>query len=46
MHLGLTVQTRRPPPRGGWGSFPVAPINMILAAAYITQLFGLPAGGT
>jgi amino acid transporter len=26
----------------GW--FPVAPINMILAAAYITQLFGLPAG--
>jgi len=26
----------------GW--FPVAPINMILAAAYITQLFGLPTG--
>ncbi|MFI5041417.1 MAG: APC family permease [Acidimicrobiales bacterium] len=26
----------------GW--FPVAPINMILAAAYITQLFGLPSG--
>jgi amino acid transporter len=24
--------------------FPVAPINMILAAAYITQLFGLPSG--
>src|ERR1700694_2333931 len=28
----------------GW--FPVAPINMILAAAYITQLFGLPAGSS
>ena len=26
----------------GW--FPVAPINMILASAYITQLFGIPAG--
>ena len=26
----------------GW--FPVAPINMILAAAYITQFFGLPSG--
>jgi amino acid transporter len=28
----------------GW--FPVAPINMILAAAYITQLFGLPKGSS
>jgi amino acid transporter len=26
----------------GW--FPVAPINMILASAYITQLFGIPKG--
>jgi amino acid transporter len=26
----------------GW--FPVAPINMILASAYITQLFSIPAG--
>ena len=26
----------------GW--FPVAPINMILASAYITQLFGIPQG--
>jgi amino acid transporter len=26
----------------GW--FPVAPINMILASAYITQLFAIPAG--
>jgi amino acid transporter len=26
----------------GW--FPVAPINMILAAAYITDLFGIPSG--
>ena len=26
----------------GW--FPVAPINMILASAYITQLFGIPSG--
>jgi amino acid transporter len=30
---------------GYWlGWFPVAPINMILASAYITQLFGIPAG--
>src|SRR6202035_2013951 len=32
----------------GWsywlGWFPVAPINMILAAAYIQSLFGLPKG--
>lgn len=28
----------------GW--FPVAPINMILASAYVTQLFGIPAGRT
>lgn len=28
----------------GW--FPVAPINMILASAYITQLFGIPQGRT
>jgi amino acid transporter len=26
----------------GW--FPVAPINMILASAYVTQLFGIPQG--
>jgi len=26
----------------GW--FPVAPINMILASAYITQIFGIPQG--
>lgn len=34
----------------GWGYwlgwFPVAPINMILAAAYIVALFGIPSAGT
>lgn len=34
----------------GWsywlGWFPVAPINMILAASYIVALFGLPVGGS
>ena len=34
----------------GWsywlGWFPVAPINMILTAAYLSSLFGLPQGGT
>jgi amino acid transporter len=34
----------------GWsywlGWFPVAPINMILTAAYLSSLFGIPQGGT
>ncbi len=34
----------------GWsywlGWFPVAPINMILTAAYLSTLFGIPQGGT
>ncbi len=47
--LGPTV-ARHAGGISGWaywlGWFPVAPINMILAASYIVALFGLPSAGT
>lgn len=45
MHIGTANQLGGLSAWAYWlGWFPVAPINMILASAYITQLFSIPAG--
>jgi amino acid transporter len=45
VHAGTATHVGGLSAWGYWlGWFPVAPINMILASAYITQLFGIPQG--